>query len=155
MNHVLLTVTTLVVILSAAAGCKAPYTMTAPTQFKRFMDTDDFKMITADGVMLRARQVENYPKGDLSFWTDAMTQHLEASGYVLREKRCFKNRSHKDACTLDFLLPHGAEDWAFSETIFVVDDNLVLVEAAGPFDRYAKIETDLAKALETFEPNLN
>jgi len=136
-------------------GCNVPYSMEAPTAFKRYRDNGVFKMTTADGVMLQAREEENYPKADLDFWVDAMGRHLEARGYVLKTKRCFENRSRKAACTLDFVLPYGAEDWAFSETIFVEDDTLVLVEVAGPYERFAKVEADLAEALKTFEPNLD
>jgi hypothetical protein len=138
-----------------ALGCKPPYTMEGPRSFKRFHDTRDFKMITADGVMLRAREVDNYPEAALDFWTDAMKRHLVARGYAHKSTHCFKTRSRREACTLDFLLPHGVEDWAFSETLFVVGDTIVLVEVAGPYERYAKIEKELAKALETFEPNLD
>jgi hypothetical protein len=129
--------------------------MNAPKSFKRYQESRDFKMITADGVMLKAREVDNYPEASLDFWVDAMGRHLEKSGYVLKSKSCFKTQKGRDACTLDFLLPHGAEDWAFSETVFVVDDTIVLVEVAGPYERYAKVEKELAAALKTFEPNLN
>ena len=150
---------TLFFVIAAAVfvsfGCRPPYTMEAPNAFKRYQDSRDFKMITADGVMLQAREVENYPKADLTFWVDAMGQHLEARGYVLKSTRCFKNRTQKDACTLDFVLPYGAEDWAFSETIFVEGDTIVLVEVAGPYERYAVVEKALIEALKTFEPNIN
>ena len=144
------------VLLSAIAfSCKPPYTMEAPKSFKRFHDTRAFKMITADGVMLRAREVDNYPEADLDFWVDAMKRHLVERGYAHKSTGCFKTSRGRDACTLDFLLPHGAEDWAFSETLFVVGDTIVLVEVAGPYERYAKVEEELAAALKTFEPHLD
>lgn len=136
-------------------ACKAPYTMDIPKSFRKFEDTRDFKMITANGVMLKARQVRNYPQGDLDFWTDAMARHLTERGYSMKSKDCFATRTGKKACTLDFVLPYGTEDWAFSETLFVLNDTIVLVEVAGPFDRFSAIEAELADALKTFEPNLN
>lgn len=136
-------------------ACKAPYTMDTPKSFRKFEDTREFKMITANGVMLKARQVKNYPEGDLVFWTDAMERHLAERGYLLKSKDCFKTKTGKDACTLDFVLPYGTEDWAFSETVFVVNDTIVLVETAGPFDRFTKVEDELASALKTFEPHLD
>jgi hypothetical protein len=137
-----------------AGSCAAPYAMTPPETFKRFEDSREFKMITADGVMLKARQVDNYPEASLEFWTAAMEEHLEAQGYVVKSNGCFKTKRGLDACTVDFLLPHGAEDWVLSETLFVIGDTVVLVEAAGPFDRFAAIEEALDKSLETFEPNI-
>ncbi len=139
--------------LLAACG-SAPYTMTAPQQFKRFEDDREFKLITADGVMLKAREMDNYPQASLEFWTDAAKQHLEKSGYIHETTICFKTTEKKDACTLRFALPHGAEDWIFQETIFVEGDTLVLVEATGEFQRFKAIEKDLDAALTTFRPNL-
>ena len=40
------------------------------------------------------------------------------------------------------------------KTIFVVDDTIVLVEVAGPYERYASVEKALSASLKTFEPNL-
>ncbi|MCP4676805.1 MAG: hypothetical protein GY854_15085 [Deltaproteobacteria bacterium] len=140
--------------LLLVVACTPPYTMTQPKTFKRFEESRDFRMITADGVMLKARQVDNYPEATLEFWTDAMGRHMEAQGYVLKSKDCFKTAKGKNGCTIDLVLPHGAEDWVLSETLFVVDDQIVIVEAAGPFDRFALIEKDLETAMKTFEPNL-
>jgi hypothetical protein len=36
------------------------------------------------------------------------------------------------------------------QTIFVVDDDVYLVEVAGPYDRYARLEKQLAESYKTF-----
>ncbi|MDD5309207.1 MAG: hypothetical protein PHU25_17985 [Deltaproteobacteria bacterium] len=138
--------------LAILAGCAPAYRMEPPAAFKRFERSGDFKLITADGVMLKAREVDNYPRADLPFWVDAMKRHLAERGYALKSEACFKTEKKLDGCTVDFLLPFGAEDWVLSETIFVKAERVVLVEVAGPFERYAKVEKDLAKALKTFDP---
>ena len=137
------------------AACKVPYTMDTPKSFRKYEDTKAFKMITANGVMLKAREVENYPKGDLAFWTDAMGRHLTERGYIRKETHCFKTDAGRDACTLDFLLPYGTEDWAFSSTIFVEGDDIILVEVAGPFERHAEVADEVKAALKTFNPRPN
>jgi hypothetical protein len=142
----------LVACLGSLAACGPTYTMTPPTAFKRFEKARGFKLMTADGVALKAREVENYPRADLPFWTDALKRHLEARGYVTKGTACFKTTRGLDGCTLDFVLPHGVEDWLLSETVFVVDDRIVLVEAAGPYDRFMKVDADLKKALVSFDP---
>lgn len=145
-------ITVTALALAALAGCAAPYTMSPPPSFKRFEDSREFKWITADGVMLKAREVDNYPEAPLAFWVDAMTRHMLAQGYAKKGERCFRTKEGRDACTVDFLLPHGAEDWVMSETLLVVGDAIVIVEAAGPYDKYAPVEAELEKALETFSP---
>jgi len=139
-------------VASTSVACGPTYTMTPPNTFKRFEKARDFKLMTADGVALKAREVENYPRADLPFWVDALRRHLEARGYVTKGSTCFKTLKRVDGCTLDFLLPHGAEDWVMSETLFIIGKRIVIVEAAGPFDRFARIEADLKQSLTTFDP---
>jgi hypothetical protein len=151
-----MTRTTMLLALAAgllAAGCTPPpYVLKAPDAFKRFDRGRAFKWITADGVMLKAREVDNYPVADLPFWTDALVRHMEARGYASKSRECFATDRGRDACTLDFVLPHGTEDWVLSETVFVQGDKVILVEVAGPFERYARVEPELRKAMRTFDP---
>jgi hypothetical protein len=142
-----------VAVAGLAAACgPPPYKMDLPSSFKQFEDTSDYQLITADGVMVKAREVENYPEAGLDFWTDALKQHLEEQGYLLKSEECFETAKGLDGCTMDFMLPHGAEDWVMSETLFVIEDEILIVEAAGPYERYAKIEEELKKSIKTFDP---
>lgn len=134
------------------AACGPRHTMAPPPGFVRFEQSRALMLITADGIRLKSREVDNYPKGDLPFWTDALKRHLQARGYVLKSEACFRTQKQLDGCRLDFVLPHGAEDWILSEAVFVIGDRIALVEAAGPYARFVAIEAGLGKALETFDP---
>ncbi len=137
--------------LLTLVGCARGYDMNRPPSFRAYEEDAHVKMITADGVMLKVREVENYPKASLSFWSDALTQHLEHQGFaVLGEKKCFKSQSGLEGCTVRFLSPRGAEDWVVSETVFVSGDTIYLVEAAGEFERFSAVEKELDGALATF-----
>lgn len=131
-------------------GCSRNYDMVVSKSFRVYEESRDLKAITADGVMIKAREVENYPEATLEFWTDAMDRHLEEQGYTRKSKECFKSQTGLAGCRLDYLLPHGPEDWVLSETLFLDGDTVYVVEAAGPFERYAKIETEYAASLRTF-----
>ncbi len=148
-RYTLLLMTSLLIV-----ACGPSHFLAEPDGFKRYEDADAIRMITADGVMLKVREVENYPEGTLDFWTDAFTRHFEAQGYVAHAEHCFSTTAGLPGCTLDFLLPHGADDWVFSETLFVIEDTIVLVEVAGPFARYQPVAENLKRALVTFEPDL-
>lgn len=137
-------------LLPALLACGPSYQMDVPPSFRSYEESRDLKTITADGVMVKVREVENYPEASLEFWTDALARHLEQQGYAQKSKECFASNSGVPGCRLDFLLPHGAEDWVLSETLFVVGDTVYLVEAAGPFERYAKVEAEYAASLRTF-----
>lgn len=143
----------LVVLGLFLGACGPNHRMEAPNGFVRYEDKKNgLHLITPDGVRVRSREVRNYPKGDLPFWRDAMRRHLLARGYLLKSERCFQTKRGLDGCTAEFMVPHGAEDWVLSETVFVVGDKIALVEAAGPFPRFAKVEKALAEALTTFQP---
>ena len=70
-------IVTVFLLASFAASCAPPYTMEPPKTFKRFKQINTFQFITADGVMLKGREVENYPEADLDFWQDALKRHLD------------------------------------------------------------------------------
>jgi len=133
----------------ALGGCLS-FNIDTPDRFRRFHDTDDLKMITADGVMLKSRTIENYPKADLSFWVDAMKRHLEERGYAFKHEDCFQTQTGLDGCAIEFILPHGAEDWVFSQCLFVIDDAIVVLESAGPFEKFVQVEESLRAAYRTF-----
>jgi hypothetical protein len=133
-------------------ACVPPYSMEVPDGFKRFEETNDYRLITADGVRVAAREVENYPEASLGFWTEALELHLAAQGYAAKSKTCFETAKGLPGCTVDVMLPHGAEDWVLSTTLFVVGERIVLVEAAAPFERFSPIEERLRAALATFDP---
>jgi hypothetical protein len=136
----------------AFGACRPPYSMEIPDGFKRFEQTRDYRLITADGVRIAAREVENYPEASLEFWTEALELHLAAQGYAAKSKSCFETARGRPGCTVDVMLPHGAEDWVLSTTLFVVGERIVLVEAAAPYDRFSPVEERLRAALLTFDP---
>jgi hypothetical protein len=139
-----------VALTLSAAGCGRGYGMDRPPAFREYTESHHLKLITPDGVMLKVRTVDNYPKAALGFWVDAMKGHLEEQGYASKSKDCFTTQAGLDGCTLDFVVPHGAVDWVMSETLFVVDDDIYVIEVAGPFDRYTKVEKQLGASYRTF-----
>lgn len=144
----------ILVLGAALSACHHPYSMATYEPFKKYRDTRELKMITPEGVRLKAREVENYPKADLDFWVDALGRHMQERGYVPGATKCFETEKGHRGCTLDFMLPYGAEDWMMSETLFVVGRRVVLVECAGPYSLYVGVQEELGKALLTFDPGV-
>jgi hypothetical protein len=139
-------------LLAGIVGCAPVYHMNTPEGFVRYEKKKGLAFITPDGVRLHSRTVRNYPKADLLFWADAMERHLTARGYLLHAKRCFTTKKGLGGCTAEFVVPHGAEDWMLAETIFVLGDDVALLEAAGPFARYQRVAPALSKEYEGFAP---
>ncbi|GMV42664.1 MAG: hypothetical protein AMXMBFR64_43800 [Myxococcales bacterium] len=133
-------------------SCGPTYQMQPSSAFKRYEESGGLKLITATGVRVKVREVDNYPIADLAFWQDAMERHLLARGYALKSMERFTTTSGHSAATLDFVLPYGSEDWVLSETILVVGDRIVLVEAAGPYELFVPVEAELRASLRSFDP---
>lgn len=131
-------------------ACGATHRLDAPPAFRGYAEADGLRLISADGVRIAAREVDNEPVADLPFWVDAMKRHLDKRGYALAAEDCFTTEAGQKGCTLDFVLPYGAEDWVMSETVFVYGDKVVLVEAAGPFPRFQAIAESYKKSLRSF-----
>ena len=142
----------LLLFLFPAAGGGPSYSMNEPPSFKRYHESEQYKLITADGMLLKVREVENYPRAALDHWVDAMRLHLTEQGYAIRSEECFETERKLRGCTLGFLAPLGAEDWVLNETLFVVEDTIYLVEAAGPAKRFTAVDDELKTALRTFDP---
>lgn len=139
-------------VFAASVACAPTYQLETPPSFRRYENTAEHKLISADGVMLKIREVENYPKAELAFWVDAMRSHRVGGGYAIKSEDCFTTRQGLPGCSLEFMLPYGPEDWVLNETVYVLDDTIYLVEAAAPFERYAKVEKEIQASLRTFAP---
>lgn len=141
-------------LLAGSLACSRTYLAKEPPSFKRFHKSNDYRLITADDILLKVREEENYPKASFRYWVDALRDHLEKQGYLVKSEDCFKTPKGLDGCTVDFLAPLGAQDWVLSESLFVKDDTIYPVEAAGPVKRFAQIDKELKAAVRTFRTDM-
>lgn len=139
-------------LVALLAGCPSvpSIRMDAPASFRSYERPDHkIRMISPDGVRLLVREVENYPEADLPFWAEALSRHVDAKGYQIIERVELVTREGRRAITTEFLVARGAEDWVLAETLIVAGPRLILVEAAGPFDRFQPYRDELRAAIET------
>jgi len=141
-----------VTLATVAIGCSTVFNLKAPEGFARFESGDKNRWITADGVRMRVREVDNKPKANLQFWTEALADHLKRRGYMNKGQRCFKTTQGLDACTLNQLLARGTDDWVMSVTVMVVKERIILVEVVGPWARWKRHEPALHRAVMAFAP---
>jgi hypothetical protein len=130
------------------AGCvTVSPSIETPAGFAAFPDREEPTAISPDGVVLRVRTTDNRPTQTLDFWATALRRQMEESGYVLLDEGSFTGR---DAAGVYFewLAPLGDEDWVYLTALSVVDDLIVIAEAAGRFDLYEPRRTTLLAALE-------
>lgn len=142
----------LALLLVVAAGCTPRHNLSLPGAFARYDHGDPNRWVTAEGVVLRAREVEDPPKATLAFWTEALVHHLERRGYRVSKPVPFRTNGGVEAQRIDALTHRGAEDWLLVTALYVVGERLLLVEATGPWTQLQPMDASLQKALAGFEP---
>ena len=137
----------LLLLLSMVKGCGTTYELSAPSNFSKYPQEDEqLQLISPEGVKLMVREEENYPRGPLNFWVQAIKAQLSREGYLERQTVPIKEMGARPAgVALSFVLPHEGEDWGYLIVPFVDGDYIVLVEMIGPM---AHFEMGLSAVLE-------
>jgi hypothetical protein len=101
--------------------------------------TYDFRATTPEGVVMAVRVVDDEKRGDLAFWTQAMTLQLrDVSGYALLDVSDVSSRDGTRGKLLKFGHDEGDKPFTYWVSVFPAQDRLFLVEAGGAkeaFDR--------------------
>ena len=116
-------------------ACTTTARMNAPEDFGRYEEAEEYRLITAEGIVLRARVESNSPIQSLEFWAEALRNHLSNSGYLLLDELEF-DADAGDGMMFDWLAPVGDDDWIYMTAIVVAEDKIVVVESAGPHELY-------------------
>ncbi len=132
-------------LLTLFAGCavKAP----TPEAFAPWPEDTSFRAADPAGVMYRVRKLENEPKADLAFWS-------EASFLSLREKGCLPvdtlevSFSGTPALALECAMPVGPNDWLYLVAVGVKGDAIWVAEATGEAARFQARRPALLEALK-------
>lgn len=139
-------------LLALASACTPRHNLTLPGEFARYEHGDPNRWVTSEGVVLRAREVDDPPKATLAFWTEALVHHLERRGYRVSAPATFRTTGGVEAQRVDAITHRGAEDWLLVTAIFVVGGRLLLVEATGPWTQLHPMDASLQRALAGFQP---
>ena len=136
-------------LLALATGCTP--TFSAPPGFVELdpAGSHDFRAVTADGLVIAGREIDNDPGGDLAFWTRAVEHQMRfRGGYALLEKRPVKNRAGEAGIELRFEHDEGKTPHLYYVALFVKGDWIYVVEAGGTRELVQKGERQIAWATE-------
>ena len=139
--------------LSLALGCGPSFHHPTPSSFVELEDQDDYdyRALSADGMVLAVRELEHEPKGDLTFWSKAIENHMrKRAGYAHLGSRDVKTSSGLGGKQLRFGHDRGQKPHLYIVTIFVTDDQIYLLEAGGTKEQMSKRESELATSLAGF-----
>jgi len=104
-----------------------------PDGFALERDGSLWKALSAEGIKLQLRWLDNYPEMDQDFWTE--TLHLEClnRGYLpLNEKSGIETNNGSTMIWMDWGIPYGQQDFHYITAFIVKGKRLLVLEAAGP-----------------------
>lgn len=129
--------------LGALAGCGRPFDVKTAPGFIPLENQDahryDYRATTPEGVVVAVRVVDDERRGDLAFWTQAVSLQLrEVSGYALLDSVDVRSQDGTPGKLLKFGHDEGDKPFAYWVTIFPAQGRLFLVEAGGAKDAFER-----------------
>lgn len=107
--------------------------MSLPDGFALEEKGDLWQALSAEGVRLQMRWLENYPEMDLLFWEQTLWEEFTARGYLtLAEPRYLESRSGNKMVLMDWGIPYGQSDYRYLNGFLVQGKRILVLEAAGP-----------------------
>jgi hypothetical protein len=140
----------LAVPLSLALGCSRVGVVT-PKGFVELPDQEeyDYRATTADGLVLGVREIENDPRGELSFWARAIENQLRRQGgYALLETKDVKSKDGVAGKQFRFGHDEAKAPHLYYVAVYVTPSTIALVEIGGSKElvTQAAAEVDFAFA---------
>lgn len=137
------------------SGCGGHAFETAwPTDFVRLEDDEeyDFRAVSAHGVAIGIREVDNDPEGNLQFWADAIRNRLRTlGGYALLEEKQVRAASGEQGVQMRFGRDEGSRPYLYWITVFVTEDYVFIIETGGKKDIFEQAQPRIERTIARFE----
>lgn len=134
------------VLLALVLSACGSFDAAAPKGFAVYHDGADYRAVSPEGVVYRVRSEANDPEADLAFWREALTKRMSDAGYIVVGEEPVKSRNG-EGHLLELAAPLGARDYAYAVAVFVADDDIVIVEAAGEVTTFKEKRGDIVAAI--------
>lgn len=147
-----LAVLSIAVLAFAASACGRPFDVkTAPGFVPLENQTSyEYRATSPEGVVVAVRVVEDEKRGDLAFWTQAITLQLrDVLGYALLDSVDVESRDGTKGKLLRFGHDEGDKPFAYWVTIFPAQEKLFLVEAGGAKDAFERAKPSVEWMLKS------
>lgn len=147
-----LAVLSIAVLAFAASACGRPFDVkTAPGFVPLENQTSyEYRATSPEGVVVAVRVVEDEKRGDLAFWTQAITLQLrDVSGYALLDSVDVESRDGTKGKLLRFGHDEGDKPFAYWVTIFPAQEKLFLVEAGGAKEAFERAKPSVEWMLKS------
>jgi len=140
------------------AACGKPFDVkTAPGMVALENQRDfDWRATTPEGVVVGVRVVEDEKRGDIPFWTQAVTLQLrDVSGYALLESAEVASADGTKGRLLKFGHDEDGKPYVYWVSIYLAQDRLFLVEAGGPKDLFERARPNIEWTMKSIHVRCN
>lgn len=119
-----------------------------PDGFAKYRDNnkDLLRAVSPERVVYRVHTVSDEPKADLAFWKTALETHFKKGGYIIIEQKPIKAAS-VPGYSFVVATTFAEKDYTYALNIFVVKQDVVLIEVGGENAYFDKYRQQIAAAI--------
>lgn len=139
---------------SSVVACGRPFEVKTPPGFVALEDqsTYAYRATSPEGVVTAIRVVEDEERGDLAFWTQAVTLKMrEGSGYALLDASDVTSKDGTKGRRLVFGHDQDGRPYAYWVTLYLAQGRLFLVEAGGPSEAFERARPNVEQTMASVE----
>jgi hypothetical protein len=121
-------------IAAVLGGCGRPLNVKTAAGFVELHEEGDYayRATTPDGVVFAVRVIDDEARGDLGFWTHALTLQMhDVDGYALLETKDVTAKDGTPGKLLRFGHDEGNKPFAYWLAVYMAQNRLYVVEAGG------------------------
>lgn len=142
--------------LLVLSACGKPFKIeTAPGFVPLEKQSDysyEYRATTPEGVVIAVRVIDDEDRGDLDFWTQALTLQLrDVSGYALLETTDTKSRDGTKGKILKLGHDEDNKPFTYWVGVFLAQGRLFIVEAGGQKDAFERAKPNVEWTLATLK----
>lgn len=126
--------------------------VTPPEGFAEIKGGRSYRAMSPEGMLYRVRSIENEPRKDLSFWGEALENHLRKEGYRANGEAQSFESGDREGLYYEWVLPSGNQSYLFLTALIVTDRTITLAEAAAPHPVFTQYRQALLESLTSIRP---
>ncbi len=129
------------------------YDLEYPSGFALVDNRTYFRAISPEGIRFQIRTEKNYPRKDLNFWSSALVNHMEETGYQKKnDGEIIETNSGSEIFAIEWGLSMGSRDYLYMTAIIPWRNKIYIFEAAGEINAYNEYGDSMTTALKSFSP---
>jgi hypothetical protein len=108
-----------------------------------------FKAISPEGLLFKVKKVENYPRMQLEFWGEALSNQLQKEGYTLIGEEQRFRAGKNEGVYFKWGVPYGNDSYIYLTSLLVYDDEILITEAAGEQSLFNDYEDTIILSMQS------